>query len=90
MALQEAGKGKGDNNNDGLPLHWYNLKEGCCPKCGDVLISFDHLDLFKCTCGFKISRTRMEQILSDMEEQGDEDSFYNGFLLSPYDSDAPF
>lgn len=87
MAFKTAGDSSGvpENSGQGLPLSWNNLRDGCCPKCGDELVSFDHLDLFKCVCGFKITAKRMNEILNAQE-----DRVYNGFGVSPYDWDNPF
>lgn len=90
MSFQTAGKGEGghEKSEKASFLTWENLKEGFCPKCGDDLKDFSHLELWKCFCGFKISYFRMKEILDKMD--GDEDYFWNGFGYSAYDWEPPF
>jgi len=44
-------------------LKWGNLKQNRCPKCGSDL-SYDEQNA-SCKCGFKISLTRMNEIVQN-------------------------
>ena len=92
MTFKTAGEAPQEYNGDGtgLPMKWYNLHEGACPKCGDMLISFEHLDLFKCTCGFKISASRMREILDSMDEDDGGGSIARGYMFGDYQDEPPF
>jgi len=92
MAFKTAGEDPEQYNGDGtgLALCWANLRDGCCPRCCEELISFDHLDLFKCTCGFKIRKDRMNEILDSMDEDDEGDSIGRGFMFGNYHDEPPF
>lgn len=92
MAFKESGSTNGvhENKNDGLPLRWQHLRDGCCPKCGEMLIQFEHKSLLKCTCGFKITESRVHEIINNMDQEEDERRGFNGFGYSDYRDDPPF
>lgn len=67
----------------GIELDWSKLEQGGCPRCGDELVHFAHVDLWKCTCGFKISAARAREIVSDRQ-------YARGFRYGNYDQETPF
>lgn len=67
----------------GIEMDWSKLKQGGCPRCGDELVHFSHLDLWKCTCGFKIGSDRAREIASDRQ-------YSDGFRIGNYDDESPF
>lgn len=80
MAFQEAG----DRQNlkqeaGGLNLNWENLRINSCPICCDDLVLFEHVDLLKCRCGFKISTNRIYS-----------ENFSSGFYIGNYEDETPF
>lgn len=67
----------------GIDFDWSLLKQGGCPKCGDELVHFTHVDLWKCVCGFKISSARAREITADRNHG-------RGFNYGNYDQESPF
>lgn len=89
MAFKAAGDGQNDPSDDSLGFVWANLLVGCCPHCGEDLVDFKHINLYKCRCGFKIGYERMRQMLDNLG--GEEDSFPpSGFAIGEYDDESPF
>lgn len=82
MAFEETSD-KTFDQEDGLPLSWHALEEDCCPKCLDPMAYFEDIDLWKCTCGFKISDTRKREI-----EAGT--TGVRSFSLGDYHDEPPF
>lgn len=70
-------------------MNWQNLRADCCPRCGDPLSLFDHVSLYKCLCGFKITPYKLENIKMRMEEE-EETGFSSGWGFSRYEDDPPF
>ncbi len=84
MAFKEAGK---ENNKKGpLEMTWSNLEDGKCPICSEDLNYFDHIELWKCGCGFKISKYKFEKITSDIAMN----DYANGFCYGDYWDESPF
>lgn len=71
-------------NTDGLPLQWDALASDACPRCREDLIEFEHVDLWKCACGFKISIYKKERIVAKI------DSVANGYMFGNYEDENPF
>lgn len=71
----------------GLPKNWSALKEAKCPSCSDDLVEFEHLKLFKCACGFKISEFRFSEILRDLDKPKARSC---GFSKGNYHDESPF
>lgn len=69
----------------GLPRDWNNLSANCCPICHESLVLFEHLSLWKCLCGFKITCYRKQEIEGDIELKQN-----SGFGLGSYDDTPPF
>lgn len=85
--FKKAGGAEQGFASDGLPSHWSNLKDGKCPKCGEMLEEFRHVQKLKCKCGFSISEYRASELLKEME-QGEVK--YSSFTYAEYDEDPPF
>jgi hypothetical protein len=91
MSFQEAGAGKPDRFTEaGIQQvesthgwQWKNLDDDCCPACSDMLFYFEHIDLWKCGCGFKISKYRKQEITTNENRSG-------GFYLGNYHDETPF
>lgn len=81
----------GNRQPEKLPdrWNWSNLCENGCPACGEELVEFEHLNLFKCACGFKISTYKKENLVEDIE-LGKTYGTGRGFLLGNYQDDEPF
>lgn len=89
MAFKTAGDGQNDPQSGRETAKWSNLLEGCCPQCGEELVDFKHINLYKCRCGFKIGYERMRQLLDNLSDE--EDSFpSSGFAIGSYDDEEPF
>jgi len=90
MAFQTAGEDRQESEEgSGLPKRWENLTDKCCPACSEPLIEFEHLNLWKCTCGFKIGAYKLDQIVADLE-RGEEFGGSRGYGFSEYQDDQPF
>ena len=50
---------------------WANLKKNKCPQCGaDLSDKYNNaLQMFTCTCGFKITVKKMTEIVQDKVKQ---------------------
>lgn len=89
MSFQEAGAGNDRFKEAGAQVEstqnvqWKNLQDDCCPFCSDILFYFEHLSLWKCGCGFKISKYRKEEITTD-------DNRSCGFSFGNYHDETPF
>jgi len=89
MAFKESNEDRsGDQQNSGLPKRWELLSADQCPICSDDLVEFDHLSLWKCRCGFKISDYKKTEIQTRIEER--EDGGSGGWGYNDYQSDSPF
>lgn len=89
MAFKTAGDEQNGPSGNSNGFVWRNLNEGCCPSCGEELVDFKHLNLYKCRCGFKIGYERMRQMLDNLSDE--EDSFpSSGFAIGSYDDEEPF
>lgn len=88
MSFQEAGKINSSKNDGPLNMNWSRLQEYMCPmcECEDLLTYFDHIELWKCGCGFKISKYKFEKITSDL----DENDYVHGFCYGDYTDETPF
>lgn len=82
MAFEETGSEQEYNDSGGLPKRWDALDGDCCPKCLDPLVYFEHIELWKCTCGFKISNKRKREIVKIMRS--------GTFGYGNYDDESPF
>jgi hypothetical protein len=93
-SIKQGPEGPGLPLAAGLPMIWSNLSDDCCPKCGEALRAFEHLNLYKCPCGFKISSYKLEHIKLDLENQEDErrqnPGAVSGWGYSGYYDDPPF
>lgn len=51
-------------------MHWKNLQNNKCPKCGEEL-EFFHSGHITCSrkCGFHISEDRMEELVTKMNAE---------------------
>lgn len=90
MAFKTAGGDAPEKNKyDGLPMAWENIESSCCPKCGEALTYFDHLYMWKCFCGFKISSGKFEEI---RQKYTGADSFgeNSGYRYGNYHDEPPF
>lgn len=90
MAFKTAGGDTPEKSKyDGLPSAWENLASNCCPKCGEALSLFEHVSLYKCGCGFKISTSRFEEIRAKYTGA---DSFgeNSGYRYGNYHDEPPF
>lgn len=89
MAFQTAGGDPGKEKYDGLPMAWENIEHKCCPRCGDELTYFDHIFMWKCFCGFKISSGKFEEIRSRLNGA---DTFgeNSGYRFGNYHDESPF
>lgn len=93
MAFQEAGSPAPDDPSStgaasrGLAFDWSLLKQDGCPRCGDELVEFPHIELWKCTCGFKIRTVRKNEIAAESGHYG---ARRCGFSLGLYDQESPF
>lgn len=85
MAFKESGS-TGDNQKGGIKMNWDRLEDYGCPMCGDDLKHFEHIDLWKCICGFKISNNRLVEIISSIDEQ----DYNSGFRYGGYTDESPF
>lgn len=85
--FKSAGSDSIEHDCEGLPIHWDNIKDGKCPKCGKMLEEFKHVQLLKCKCGFKISEYRASQLLRELEQGKVK---YSSFNYSEYEDDPPF
>ncbi len=87
MAFKEVSpeSGQKENNLPGIKLDWHQLSILCCPICRDDLVLFDHVDLYKCRCGFKINTSKA----GEMSMPG-EKNFSRGFLIGNYHDETPF
>lgn len=91
MAMSEAGASNYDSrqpeqSGGGLSLEWHALEDGGCPKCREELVFFENIDMYKCPCGFKISRTRFDEIVQKMID-GD---IGRGYCFGGYTDEPPF
>lgn len=77
--IQDNEQIAGDKKTSGLNLDWMQLIGLFCPRCCDDLVLFDHLNMYKCRCGFKINTTRMNKI-----------NFSSGFYIGNYEDEPPF
>lgn len=68
---------------DGLPLAWYALEGDCCPRCLLPMALFEDIQLWKCTCGFKIGDERKNDIESGTSGR-------SSFGLGNYEDEPPF
>lgn len=84
MAFSEAGKPAEKKDGKGIPKRWEMLIDDQCPMCTDDLELFEHLELWKCGCGFKISCYKKQNIEGDIE--GDN----SGFSLGNWHDEQPF
>lgn len=91
MSFQEAGSNSDQNSKEssGLPKYWENLTENCCPICSDTLSLFEHVNLWKCGCGFKISRSKRDEIVGDIQ-YGRFIPSNNGYRYGKYHDEPPF
>lgn len=89
MAFETAGENKNADNREGLPLEWENIEHNCCPKCGDELCYFDHIHMWKCFCGFKISSGKFEEIKNNIRD-GDMIGIGSGYRYGNYHDEPPF
>lgn len=88
MSFAKATDGDARFSKDaGLPDKWENLVDYACPKCGKTLQGFEHLKLWKCFCGFRISVKRRDEIAEKIEDGQD---FDRSFGLNNYEDDPPF
>lgn len=91
MAFQEAGSPATDDPSytqpglPGLAYDWQALKFDLCPRSGGELVEFEHIDLFKCTCGFKIPGN----LLRAMRVTGFS-VLARGYRLGNYYDESPF
>jgi ribosomal protein S27AE len=84
----EAGKEREQSTDTkGLPKDWDNLLSDECPLCGDELVEFEHIRMWKCGCGFKISTYKKEQITKSIE---DEEWYGNSFMYGNWHDESPF
>ncbi len=90
MAFETAGQDNNKEKYSGIPFSWDNLEHKCCPRCGDELVAFDHLKLWKCFCGFNISYHKRDEIVANMLGQGDVYGFSNGYGFGNYQDHPPF
>lgn len=89
MAFTEAGREAEKEKFDGLPMAWENLDAKCCPRCGEPLTLFEHLMLWKCTCGFKISHSKFNEITYKLRD-GDFYGDNSGYRYGRYYDEPPF
>ena len=88
MAFKEAGSTGHKPENTGLPKNWDRLEDQECPICADELVYFNHLDMWKCACGFKISDTRMREIVKSIDER---DTYCSqGWRVGDWYDEGPF
>lgn len=90
MAFKESGgEPEQSDNASGLPMRWKNLQDGACPRCAEALVLFEHLDLWKCGCGFKIGAYRMQEIAAEIDDKAENGRSY-GYGFSRFEDDPPF
>lgn len=78
--IQDKEQFAGDRkNSQGLVLDWDQFSILCCPICNEELVMFDHLDMYKCRCGFKINIARIGK-----------KNFSRGFYIGNYTDETPF
>lgn len=87
MAFKEASPEMGEklNTPPGIKLDWSQLSILCCPVCRDELVLFEHIDMYKCRCGFKINTSNLEK-MSDLSGR----NFSRGFCIGNYYDETPF
>lgn len=89
MAFQSADEDQNKEKYDGIPMAWENLEHKCCPRCGDELSLFEHISMWKCFCGFKISVTKFNEIKYKIED-GDTFGDNSGYRFGRYHDEPPF
>lgn len=88
MSFQPAGENRQhDPDGKGLPKHWDALESDCCALCREPMTLFDHVDMWKCLCGFKITDYRKREIEESIREQ---DTMTGGYMIGNYMDEDPF
>lgn len=89
MAFETAGENNNDDKYDGIPFAWENLESKCCPRCGEALTLFEHIMMWKCGCGFKISSFKFHEIVDKIRDRG-EFGLSRGYGFGGYQDEPPF
>lgn len=69
------------------------LFERVCPFCLNELIHFDHIASWKCTCGFKVTDHKLDEMCATLllePEHRTITGFNSGFSFVNYTDDEPF
>ena len=69
----------------GLNFKWYLAAQERCPICCDDLVYFNHVGLWKCPCGVKISNHSIE-VLKSLKK----DDFDGRLFFGNYEDETPF
>lgn len=91
MAFKESGSSEASDPSPalagiyGLTYDWELLRFNQCPRCESDLVEFEHIDLLKCTCGFKITGA----LVRAMRITGFV-ALSRGFRIGNYDHETPF
>lgn len=65
------------------------LFENTCPICEEELVLFEHINTYKCHCGFTITEEKKKEFQDRYIKQGTE-NFTSGFSMREFRDDPPF
>ena len=65
------------------------LFENICPRCEEELVLFEHINTWKCHCGFTITEEKKKEFQEKFMNHHTE-NFTTGFSMKDFQDDPPF